>query len=192
MKCLSIEQVYLYLENELSASEKRGVEQHLASCQKCKNAFEERNLLQRAAESLPIWSTPPGFTRQVMDRIFPAKIPLLSWIGAVSAGLASIVLAFTAWTLVTGQNVADVLLSINHTLLNYVKNLVPLLVKIFKLASLGLKVFHQFSQYLFKLITWMTTIVSPQIQVVILAVTAILITFFIFGMRRKILFGEKT
>lgn len=192
MKCLSIEQVYLYLENELSASEKRGVEQHLASCEKCKNAFEERKLLQRAAESLPLWSIPPGFTRQVMDRIFPARVSLLSWIGAVSAGLASIVLAFTAWTLATGQNLADVLLSINHTLLNYVRNLLPLLVKIFKLASLGLKVFHQFSQYLFKLITWMTTIVSPQIQVVILAATAILITFFIFGMRRKILFGEKT
>jgi hypothetical protein len=192
MNCLSIEQVYLYLENALSASEKRGVEQHLASCEKCKNAFEERKLLQRAAESLLFWSTPAGFTRQVMDRIFPARVPLLSWVGAVSASLASIVLAFTAWILATGQNLADVLLGINHTLLNYVKNLLPLLVKIFKLTALGLKVFHQFSQYLFKLIAWMTTLVSPQVQVIILAATAILITFFIFGMRRKILLGEKT
>jgi hypothetical protein len=38
----------------------------------------------------------------------------------------------------------------------------------------------------------MTTLVSPQVQVIILAATAILITFFIFGMRRKILLGEKT
>jgi hypothetical protein len=192
MNCLSIEQLYLYLENELSASEKRGVEQHLASCEKCKNALEERKLLQEAAESLPFWPAPPGFARQVMDRIFPARVSLLSWVGALSAGLASIVLAFTVWTLATGQNLADVLLGVNHTLLNYVRNLVPLLVKIFKLASLGLKVFHQFSQYLFKLIAWMTSLVSPQIQVIILAATAILITFFILGMRRKILFGEKT
>lgn len=192
MKCLSIDQVYLYLENELSASEKRGVEQHLASCQKCKNAFEERKLLQQAADSLPLWSPPPGFTRQVMDRIFPTRISLLSWIGSASAGLASIALAFTVWILATGQNFADVLLGISHTLLNYVTNLLPLLVKIFKLASIGLKVFHQFSQYLFKLIASMTTIISPQIQVIILAATAILVTFLIFAMRRKILLGEKT
>lgn len=192
MKCLSIEQFYLYLENELSASEKRGVEQHLATCQKCKNAFEERKLLERAADSLTLWSTPPGFAQQVMDRIFPVRVSILSWIASVSAGLASIVLVFTAWLLATGQNLADVLISINHTLLNYVGKLLPLLVKIFKLASIGLKVFYQLSQYLFKLIAGMTTIVSPQIQVIILTATAILITFFILGMRRKILFGEKT
>jgi len=36
MKCLGIDQIYLYLEKELPSEENKKIEEHIATCLKCK------------------------------------------------------------------------------------------------------------------------------------------------------------
>lgn len=191
MKCLSINSIYLYIEKELSPAENKKIEEHLAACPKCKNAVEERSLFLQAAESLPLWKTPPDFTQQVMSKIFPARVSLSEWLGAMAAGFVSITLALFIFFLVTGQNLSGFFVSLNQTLLNFLKNLSLIFVKFFKLSLIFVKILQQFSEYLIKGFTWLITIISPQVQIIIITITIILIASFILGIKRKLLIGEK-
>ena len=191
MKCLSIEQIYLYVEKELSAAQNKKIEQHLATCLKCKKALEERRLLLQAAESLPLWQTPPDFTQQVMARIFPAKVSLSAWLTAASAGFVSIILAIFIFFLVTGQNISGLLASLNQALWYFVRNISPISVKLLKLVSLFVKLLQQFSEYLIKGFTLLTTIISPEVQIIVITITIILVASSVYGIRKKLLVGEK-
>lgn len=191
MKCLSIEQIYLYIEKEVSLSEGKKIEKHLAACRKCKNALEERRPLIQAADNLSLWQAPADFTQQVMARIFPIRVPLSAWLTAAYAGLGSISLAIFILFLVTGQNFSNLLTSLNHNLWNFIKNLSPVFVKLFKIASLFIKALQQFFEYIVKAFSAFTAIISPQVQIIIITIAIILIAFSIYGIKRKILIGEK-
>ena len=191
MRCLSIEQIYLYIEKELSLSENKEIEEHLAACQKCKKALEERKPLLQASEGLPLWQTPPDFTQQVMARIFPPRVPISAWLTAAYAGFGSIILAIFSLFLVTSQNFSGFLTSLNHGLWNFVRNISPVFVKLFKVASLFVKVLQQFFEYIIKAFASLTTIINPRIQIIIITIAIIFIAFSIYGIKRKILIGEK-
>jgi len=191
MKCLSIEQVYLYIEKELSPSENTKIEEHLSTCQKCRDALEERKPLLQAAESLPLWETPPGFTQQVMARIFPPRVPISAWLTAAYVGFGLIILAIFSLFLVTGQNFSGFLTSLNHSLWNFVRNISPFFVKLLKVASLFVKVLQQLLGYIIKAFASLTTVISPQVQLIIITIAIILIAFSIYGIKRKILIGEE-
>lgn len=191
MRCLSIEQIYLYLEKELSTSKDREIRKHLAVCPKCKKAVEERRLLLQAAESLPLWKTPPHFAQQVMARIFPEKVSARAWLGATVSGFASMILAIVIFALATGQSLSSLLFNIYHTGLNFVKNLSPLFAKILKVASLFVKILQQLGEILVKGLSLLTTIISPQVQIILIAVAIIFIASSIYGIRRKLFIGEK-
>lgn len=191
MRCFSIGQIYLYIEKELSPAEDREVHKHLATCPKCKKAVEERRLLLHAAESLPLWETPPDFTQQVMARIFPERVSPLAWLGAVASGVATMFLAVFLFTLATGQNFSSLLHNFYHTFLDFIKNLPPLFVKIFTLASLLVKLLLQFGEFLIKSLTLLTTLISPQVQIIIITAAIIFIASSIFGIRRKLFIGER-
>ncbi|MGD8535707.1 MAG: zf-HC2 domain-containing protein [Candidatus Aminicenantes bacterium] len=191
MRCLSIEQIYLYLEKELSPVEEREINKHLAVCPKCKKTVEERRLLLQAAESLPLWKTPRDFTQQVMARIFPERVSPLAWLGAVASGFASMILAVVLFALVTGQSLSSLLFNIYHTVLDFVKNLSPLFAKTIKVASLLIKILQQLGEVLLKGLTLLTTIISPQLQIILIAVAIIFIASSVYGIKRKLLIGEK-
>jgi hypothetical protein len=147
--------------------------------------------LFQASESLPLWQTPPDFTQQVMARIFPIRVPISAWLTAAYAGLGSISLAIFILFLVTGQNFSNLLTSLNHSLLNFIKNTSPVFVKLFKIASLFVKALQQLFEYIIKAFAAFTTIISPQVQIIIITIAIILIAFSIYGIKRKILIGEK-
>jgi hypothetical protein len=191
MKCLSIEQIYLYIEKEFSPSENIKIEEHLSTCRKCKKALEERKPLLQAAGRLPLWKTPPGFTQQVMARIFPPRVPISAWLTAAYVGSGSIILAIFGLFLVTGQNLSGFLTSLNHGLWNFVRNISPFFVKLFKVATLLVKVLQQLFGYILKAFASLTTIISPQVQLIIITIAIILIAFSIYGIKRKILIGEE-
>ena len=191
MRCLTLEQIYLYIEEELTGSENKKIEEHLIACPKCTKAFEERKLLHQAAEDLPLWQTPPDFTRQTMARIFPAKVSLRAWLGAGATGFASTMLAFLFFWLATGHNISDLLIDFNHTLWNFVKNISLIFVKLFKLASIIIKLLQQFFGFLLKAVVWVTTLINPQIQIIIITIIIILTVSFAYGIKRKIHIGEK-
>jgi hypothetical protein len=191
MKCLSLEQVYLYLEKELSPGENIKIEEHLSTCRKCKKALEERKPLLQAADRLPLWETPPGFTQQVMARIFPPRVPISAWLTAAYVGSGSIILAIFSLFLVTGQNFSGFLTSLNHNLWNFVRNISPFFVKVFKVASIFVKVLQQLFGYIIKAFASLTTIISPELQLIIITIAIILIAFSIYGIKRKIFIGEE-
>ena len=192
MKCLTIEQIYLYIEKGLSPSENKDVENHLRVCPICQKALEDRKLLSQAAESLHLWEAPSDFTQQVMARIFPPKVSLPAWLGTLATGFASMVLCFFILTLVTGQNLRSLLLSFTEAVFDFLKYLAPLFVKVLKLASLLVTVFQRFAEFLPKGLTLLTSIISPELQIIIISFTIILIITSIFALRRKLVFGEKT
>lgn len=192
MKCLTIEQIYLYIENELSPSENKNVENHLRVCPICQKALEERKLLSQAAESLHLWEPPPDFTQQVMARIFPPKVSLPAWLGTLATGFASMVLCFLILTLVTGQNLKSLLLSFTEAVFDFIKYLIPLFVKVLKLASVLVTIVQRFAEFLLKGLTLLTSIISTEVQIIIISTTIILIVSSIYFLRRKLLFGEKT
>lgn len=192
MKCLTIEQIYLYIEKDLSPSENKEIESHLKACPMCQKALEERRLLSQAAESLHLWEAPPDFSQQVLARIFPPKVSLPAWLGTVAAGFASMVLGFFILTLITGQNLRSLLLSFTEAVFDFLKYLAPLFVKVLKLASLLVTISQRFAEFLLKGLTLLTSIISTELQIIIISSTIILIAASIFALRRKLAFGEKT
>ncbi len=191
MKCLSIEQIYLYIEKELSPGENKKIEEHMSTCQKCKNALEERKPLLQAAESLPLWETPADFTQKVMARIFPPRVPISAWLTAAYVGSGTIILAIFSLFLVAGRDFSGFLTSLNHGLWNFIKNISPFFVKLFKVASVFVKVLQQLFGYIIKAFASLTTIISPEVQLIIITIAIILIAFSIYGIKRKILIGEE-
>jgi len=117
MGCLTISQLYLFIENELTSDDIRKIQKHLPTCAKCRNAVEERRVLVQAAESLPPIELPPNFTEQVMTKIFPSKIPFRVWIRAAASGMAAMIFAFSIFYIFSGKNLADLFVSINKFLL---------------------------------------------------------------------------
>lgn len=191
MKCITVEKIYLYLEKELSRAEYKKVKEHLTVCPHCQRAFKERQLLTQAADGLPRWETPPGFTQQVMDRIFPAKTSVKSWIGALSAGFASMVLALFIYSAASGQNIVNLFIHINDAFWNAISNIPPLLVKLIKMASIFITILFRFLGWILKSLSLLTTIISPEVQAIAIVITLILIVSSIYGLRKKFLLEIK-
>lgn len=192
MRCLKADQIYLYLEKELTPTEFQKIKEHLTSCPKCQKAVEERKILLQASENLPLWEIPPDFARQVMERISPKKVTLRSWLTAAAAGLFSISLALSIFFVFSGENFLKVVFGLGHRLLDLVRTASVLLVKVFKLVSLLIKVINQFLGFLFKGLIRLTSILNPEVQIILIVLTVILSVTLIFGVRRKFVGGEKS
>ncbi len=190
MSCLSIHQIYLFLENELSSAEVKNISRHLATCLKCQNALGERRILLHAAESLPAFETPPGFTNRVMAQIFPEKIPLRSWLAAMATGFSSTVLALFLVFTISGQNLGNLLINISHTFLDFFQAASIFLVKVFKLASLLIKIIFQFSKSLIEALAHLTTIIGPEVLIILITFILITSVSLLYMVRRKFLTGE--
>lgn len=191
MRCLTIEQIYLYLEKELSSSENKSIRQHLVSCLKCREALEERRILHQTIERLPSWQVPSGFTQQVMDRIFPAKVPIWGWLAALAGGFVIFILSLGIYVLATGQNLSSIFISFSHTLWVQIKNLSLVFVKFFKLIYIILKIIRELIEHILSGFLHISTILGPEIQIPITIILILASSFIIYGIRRKLLVGEK-
>ena len=190
MRCFTLQQIYLYLEKELAPSENQKIEEHLRRCSKCKKSLEERRFLLKAVESFPSWQVPPGFTQQVMDKIFLTKVSFWRWLAVSAAGFLTFILSTFIYLKTTGQNLSSLSINLYHILWDQTKNISLILIKLFKLASLSLKILYQLGQLILKGFLQLTTVVSPEVQILIITIL-IIITTLIYGMGRKFLTGEK-
>ncbi len=191
MNCITIERIHLYLDKALSPAEDREIQEHLARCPQCRKAVEERQLLLEAAGDLPLWETPSDFTEQVMARIFPASTPLAVWIGALSAGFASTVLALLIFFIVSGQNLLTLFVFTNDALWTSLSDISSIFIKLFKLAAVLLMVLEKLLEFLIKSLSSLTTVLSPQVQLVLITIALILVVSSVYGLRKKFLFGDK-
>lgn len=191
MNCLRIDQIYLFLEQELSFKENRSIKDHISSCKKCRKAVEERKHLVEASQSLPAWGIPRDFTQRILATIYPKGITLRDWIVTAAIGLSSAVVAFFVVYLISGQTLADLFINLNRTALNLFQNIVVALVKVAKLISIGIKLIFKFVSLLLKGLASLTTILSPEVQIGLIVLTVIITALLLFGAKRKLLAGEK-
>ncbi len=192
MGCLTIAQIYLFIENELPVDEVRKIQKHLSTCAECRNAVEERRILVRAANTLPQFELPPDFTERVMAKIFPSRIPLGVWIRATAGGLSALTFAFFLFYVLSGKNLADLFVSINKFLLPALRTLSTGVVKAFKLLWHLINIIAQFFDFALKGFGKLTTVLSPEIQIGFITLTLIVSTLIFLTVRKKLMFGEKT
>jgi anti-sigma factor RsiW len=191
MNCLRIDQIYLYLEGELSAAEISAVEKHLHSCPLCQNAMEERRLLLKAADNIPLMDPPPLFTQQVMSRILLQRISLRAAVLAVTSAFTSAAALLMTLFLLSGQSVANMLVGLNQSTMAVVRNIVVGGAKVIKVVALVFKLIYQFSEFIGEGLGHLTGILSPEFQVMIISVTLLSTMFLYLVVKRKISTGDK-
>lgn len=191
MECLTVEQIYLFIDKEMPSDELRQIQMHLDACPACSGAVEDRRALVRAADSLPQIETPPGFTQQVMAAVFPGKAPLGVWIKSIATGLSSTVFAFLLFYIISGKNGADLFISTGRLFLSALSALSTGLAKFFNLAGQVANIVFELGRLLIRGFARLSALLSPEAQFVIIAFTLLLSALFIFGVRRKFFMGEK-
>lgn len=191
MKCLSLYEIYLYLENELSPSKMKNTAAHLASCERCRQSVEEREIFLQAAESLPVWETPPDFTHQVMSKIFPEKVSFRSWLTAAAAGLMATSLALFLFLTFSEENSIRLFVSLNQRLWAFLQNFSIFFVKFLKLVYFLIRIILQSAVFLFRAFSHLTTTISPEIQIILIILTLVLSASLFFGLGKKLLTGGK-
>lgn len=191
MNHLHIDKIYLYLEGELDPKETQSIKKHFAICEKCQIAVEERKLLVEASQSLSAWETPHDFTQRILAYIFLKKITFRDWVVTFSIGLSSAVLAFFLVHLISGQNIADLFINLNQTALNLFQNLVVSFAKVAKFISVGFQLIQKIVSLIIKGLASLTSIVSPELQIGLIVLTAVITALFLYGVKRKLLAGEK-
>lgn len=191
MSCLRIDQIYLYLEGELSPEDTQSIQEHISSCMKCKRAVQERELLVKASKSLPALEIPPGFTQRVLVQIFPQITSLREWVTTAAAGISSAVLAFFIFYLLSGQNLAHLFINLNRMALNLFRNFIVVLAKSAKLISLVIKILLRIGSLFVNGLESLTTLLSPEIQIILIILTVILSALLLYGAKRKFFAGEK-
>lgn len=191
MSCLRIDQIYLFLEGELSPGENLAVKKHVTSCTKCREAIEERSLLTQASQSLPVWETPPDFTQRILARIFPQKTSLRQWFITAAIGLSSAGLAFFIIYLFSGQNLARFFINLNRSALSLFQNAVVILAKAAKFISSGIEVILSILNVILKGLASLTSILSPEFQIILIVLTVAVSVFLFYCLKRKLLAGEK-
>ena len=191
MGCLTISQIYLYIENELAADEIRKIENHLNMCAKCRDRVEERRILVQAAETLPPFKLPPDFTQQVMANIFPSRIPFRVWIRATAGGLSGMIFAFFLFYVFSGKNLAELFISINKFSLPALRTVSTGVVKTLKLLWYLIKIIAQFFDFALKGLGKLTTLLSPEFQIGIVTLTLIASAVIYLTVRKKFMLGEK-
>ncbi len=191
MSCLRIDQIYLYLEEQLPASEIKEFEKHLASCLKCQEAVEERKVLLQASQTLPLLETPPDFTSQVMARIFPQKANFWNWMIAAVACFLSFIVIFTLYFVLSGESLISLLTNLSHFGLDILEKSSVFLIKTAKLIILLGKITIQFISFLTNGMARLMKIINPEIQIILVVLAFILFTSLFWGVKKKLITGEK-
>lgn len=190
MNCLTIDQIYLYLENELIPEERSRLAGHIAACEKCRRAVEDRRALTEAAESLPPLPVPPDFTQQIMSRIFPQKSQMRVWIAALATGFSLVVAIFLAAFLQSDLSLSGAFIQLNRSLWSFVSNLSVFFIKLIKIVSLCFNLLVQLSSYIYKTLTSLTSVIGIEVQITLVILTILLSVTAVYGVRRKIWSGE--
>jgi len=192
MNCVTLEQIYLYLEKELPPEEMDRIHTHISSCQKCRAAVAERKVFMEAVKSLPPLQVPPDFTRQVMARVFTAKSSVRLWIAGLATGFSLVIAIFLATFLQSNFSLSGTFIHLNRSLWAFISNLSVFFVKTIKIISLVFDLLLRLSGYIYTTLASMTSAVGIEIQVILITLTILMSLTAYFGLRRKIWAGEKT
>jgi len=170
MSCLSIEELYAYLDGDLPPAAKRRVEAHAVACAECRAVMEDRRVFLEAASSLPVFDVPASFASSIAARLetVPApkrkRLPLWTWIAASASGSAAFIATLAVIALVTGQNLWQYLARLQHGLLNYLQGTVTAVIHFLKYIQIFLKIAGEFASALLDVVKQAAALISPPIQ----------------------------
>jgi predicted anti-sigma-YlaC factor YlaD len=190
--CRGAESFYLYLEGELGPSERRGLEVHLEICPACRGVLAERRLLHEAFTGLPPFEVPPDFALSVMDRLPEPAEARPRWLAALASGMAALVVGLLGFYILTGESLSDVLVAVGQSFSSGFGRLLPLLVKLLKVADLLLDVASGFVTMLGKGLVAFLSALGPEGIGLILGLGLLLSLLFFFGAKRLRSLGEKS
>jgi hypothetical protein len=191
MSCLTVHQIYLYLEDELPASERESVEKHISSCGACKILLEDRKLMMQAVDTLPPLVLPADFTQQVLAKVFPKVSSIRIWIAGLATAFSLMMFLFLAVYLQSDFSLSGIFVSLNGSLWAFVKNLSVFTVKLFKITSVIFEILIQFIGFVFKTLASLTTLIRPEFQIFLIFLTIVLSIYAFYMMRKKIWTGDK-
>ena len=190
MNCLTIEEIYKYIDNDLKELERQKVEKHLSSCSKCLNAVEERKLITQAAESLPDLKLPHDFSQSILNRIFPPKISIKSWLAAFAGGVVSAAVTFAFFLIISGYDSAATLVNIYRALIDTLRNISVLAAKFVKTMTLLFKVMVKIADYGIKGIVGATNLLTFETQLILIFITIVVSLILLIKVRRIMSKGE--
>ncbi len=191
MNCLTVNEIYLYLEDELSIEEREAIEKHIPVCESCRILIEDRKKMMQAVRSLPPLDMPADFTQQVMARVFPCRSPVRIWIAGLATAFSLMMFIFLAIFLQSDISFSGTFVQMNSSIWTFVKNLSVFVVKLFKVVSVIFGILVQFFGFVFKTLSNLTTLIRPEFQIFLIIFTIILSLSTLFMMRRKIWTGDK-
>ena len=191
MSCLTVDKIYLYLEDELPIEEKESIEKHISTCDSCRALLEDRQKMMHAVRSLPPLDMPADFTQQVMARIFPRRSPVRIWIAGLATGFSLVMFIFLAIFLQSDISLSGTFVRLNSSIWTFVKNLSVFAVKLIKVVSVIFGILVQFFGFVFKTLGNLATLIRPEFQIFLVILTIVLSLSTLFMMRRKIWTGDK-
>lgn len=190
--CLSPDRIFLYLEGQVAPGERRACEEHLGRCPDCRAAFEERRLLHEAFSSLPPLEVPPNFARSVMAGIPENAGPVWRRIAAVAAAALALASGLLGFHLLTGKNLAGVLLSPSRALGAGLGDLLPLLAKVLKSAGLALELLYGLLSSLAGGLGALSSVARPEFAALMLGLGLVLTGLLLFGAKKLLSVGERS
>jgi hypothetical protein len=183
MNCLTIEEIYKYIDNELEAHEREKFEIHLSICPRCLKAVEERILINNASKSLPDLRLPDDFSQAILNRIFPPKISIKSWLAAFAGGVASAAVAFAFILIIGGYDFAAMLINIYREFIDIFRNISVLAAKFVKTMIVLIKVMVKLTDYVIKGIVGATNLLNSETQLILIFITIVLSMLLLIKMR---------
>jgi anti-sigma factor RsiW len=189
MSCLTISDLYDYLEEGLSPERMNKVREHLRSCRRCRRAVEERKIIAEAASTLPRIEVPEDFTERVMSRISQPKAPRSGWLIGLVSGTSMLAL-ISVVLIASGRNALEFFRSASQTFWESAKNAAVLAAKMAALLALFGRTFRSLLETGGKSLSVLTSLLHPGVQVFILVLALGILASLFYGLRKKISIGD--
>ncbi|MFW6160554.1 MAG: anti-sigma factor family protein [Acidobacteriota bacterium] len=191
MNCLGIDQIYLYLEKQLSSQEEQAILNHIAGCQKCREALEERKVFQQAAETLPQWQVPPEFTEKVMQTAFKKWISLKEIIFSFIGGTVLISSLLFIFFISTGHSFSHMLTYTFRSILDSAENFILFLLKAAKIILIFLGLTRDFIIWILSSLKLILSFFSPEILAFLCILSLAMVVIASLVLKKKYILGER-
>lgn len=192
MTCLRPDRMDLYLEGELDEAERRELEAHLDACPACRRSLEDRQALNMAVAGLPPFDIPPDFAATVLSRLPAGERPAPGWLAPVVTGTSILLAGLLGAHLLTGESLADVLVSLGRSVIGFLSLALPLFAKALELARVFIKLAGEMGTAVLKALGGLTSLLRPQILSFIVVLAIVLSFLVLFGVKKIVSLGERS
>lgn len=191
MKCLSAEQIYSYIEEDLPEKKREIVHAHIAECEECRKALEERAFLLDTAESIPHWETPAEFTGKTMALLLPDKISVRKPLLKAAVGIFAAAIAGFSYLLISGQSLLLTAFGLSRLVLTSVKSFSIWVAKSVKLAYVVLKAIWEIGTLFLSEAAQFSHILKPEFRIILWVLAAAAYLSLFLGIRKTFSAGEQ-